>query len=349
MSKKTTRSSSSSDDLHSQHLLSNLDSEKCTFTDRDIKLLEPGGSFPKNTVFRSFDPKTRTDFTSDSWVCFPSFPFTKGFSYHFPAFTTKFFEKTGLSYAQTMPVNWRTLHTLEILIRNHALDFSISELAYFSEVAPPSSETAKRVLFFYNIELTERTFTQSVAESSETYPSGSEMSGVRMPSSKFALEDIDSMLSKGKNTKKEACQPSFPTTKPEAPKPESSTARPKSTSHKKRKLVDHVELAISECSDYADLHKRLHTLGHLALEKMTKIHEALVKEAEEAKQMADDKDFDRSKWDVQEWQRLVAELGGEPVQEASVDAAEGSAKVAEEHGAAVAGKQVDQGDDGNDA
>ncbi|KAI3783283.1 hypothetical protein L1987_42360 [Smallanthus sonchifolius] len=141
----------------------------------------------------------------------------------------------------------------------------------FSKLAPPSSKTAKRVLFFYSIELTERTFkvkTQSIAESSETYPSCLEMSG--------------------KNINKEAGQPSFPAAKPEAPKPESSTARPRSTSHKKRKLFDPVELAITECSDYADLHKRLHTLGHLALEKMTKIHEALVKEAEDSKQMVID-------------------------------------------------------------
>ncbi|KAI3783285.1 hypothetical protein L1987_42362 [Smallanthus sonchifolius] len=70
---------------------------------------------------------------------------------------------------------------------------------------------------------------------------------------------------------------------------------------------------------------------------------------------AEDKDFDRATWDVEEWKRLVADLGEEPVLEEDAsklvieDEVEGTAKVAEEHGAVDAGKQVDQGDEGNDA
>ncbi|KAI3813982.1 hypothetical protein L1987_18720 [Smallanthus sonchifolius] len=90
---------------------------------------------------------------------------------------------------------------------------------------------------------------------------------------------------------------------------------------------------------------------------MTRCYELVVKEAEEAKQMvndlqkiattknktladeakiklakeADDRDFDQAKWDVQEWKRLVAELGGEPVKDEEMDnqvvEAEGSVKV----------------------
>ncbi|KAI3744472.1 hypothetical protein L1987_57553 [Smallanthus sonchifolius] len=233
------------------------------FSNHDIKLLESGRPFPKNTIFRAFDPKTRANFSSDNWVFFPSFPFTIDFSYPFPALTTEFFEKTGLIYVKTMPMIWQTLHTLEILIRHHAHDFSVSKLAYvynlrshgssrflfqiksgqnhmilkttqndsnwknhfffvrrdsipggdkfpvkwimkvpsFSELAPPTPNTARRVAFFYGLEPIERTFklrVPLVKANSKTYPSGSEMSCIRKSNSKFALDDIDNMISIGK-------------------------------------------------------------------------------------------------------------------------------------------------------
>ncbi|KAI3786390.1 hypothetical protein L1987_40032 [Smallanthus sonchifolius] len=330
MVKKMTRSSSSSDDLVSKNLLANPDCGKCTFSNHEINILKSGGCFPISTVFRAFDPKTRSDFTSGSWVCFPSFPFTIGFSYPFPAFTTEFFEKTVL--------------------------------------APPTPDTAKRIAFFYRLEPIERTF------KFKTPP----LRSVRKSSSKFALDDIDIMVSKGKTIKRKTSQLALPAPKPEVPKPESSTPRSKLPVKKKRKPADAAEVAIFECRDYADAHKKLHALGHLALEQITKFHESVAKEAEEGKQMicnlqkiattknkkladvtkelsrvkaelqdayaqhaqdldesheqaktsatiskfqarikmakeADDKDFERANWDVQEWKRLVAKLGGEPV------------------------------------
>ncbi|KAI3732606.1 hypothetical protein L1987_63812 [Smallanthus sonchifolius] len=81
------------------------------------------------------------------------------------------------------------------------------------------------------------------------------------------------------------------------------------------------------------------------------IFQAMIKMAKEA----EDKDFDRSAWDVEEWKRLVAELGGELVSEEDArkvvakDEVQGSAKVAEEYKAVDAGKVVDQGSDGIDA
>ncbi|KAI3676096.1 hypothetical protein L1987_85695 [Smallanthus sonchifolius] len=63
----------------------------------------------------------------------------------------------------------------------------------------------------------------------------------------------------------------------------------------------------------------------------------------------------KSTWDVEEWKRLVAELGGELISEEDVgkvvaeEEVQGSAQVADEHDIEGAGKQVDQGNEGNDA
>ncbi|KAI3798312.1 hypothetical protein L1987_33583 [Smallanthus sonchifolius] len=111
------------------------------------------------------------------------------------------------------------------------------------------------------------------------------MSGIRKLRSKFALDDINSMVSKGKNIKREPSQTATTTPKPETSKPESLTAHPKPTSNKKRKIADPVEVAINECSDYADVHKKLHALSHLVMDKIARLYELSVKEAEESKQM----------------------------------------------------------------
>ncbi|KAI3828177.1 hypothetical protein L1987_02274 [Smallanthus sonchifolius] len=168
------------------------------------------------------------------------------------------------------------------------------------------------------------------------------------------------MVSKGKSIKKKMSQPTLEARKSDTPKPESSIPRSKSFVSKKRKSSNATDVASLENLSYVDVHKKLHVFGHLALEQMTRCYELVVKEAEDAKQKesyeqaktpaaisifqarikmakeADDKDFDRAKWDVQEWKRPVAKLGGEPVQEASVgslvveDEAEGSVKVTAE-------------------
>ncbi|KAK1441332.1 hypothetical protein QVD17_07179 [Tagetes erecta] len=92
------------------------------------------GAFPPKTIFRAFDARAKSDFTSPEWVCFPAFPFGIGYTYPFPEFTARFFEVTGLSYAQTMPMIWRTLFTIEEIKRNQVVDFDLAELAYAYDI-----------------------------------------------------------------------------------------------------------------------------------------------------------------------------------------------------------------------
>ena len=132
MGKKSTRSSfsaskSGDDDFAIQNLLKNPEGEACVFTDREIDLLQ--NNFSEGTVFKSFDQDLRSDAISKTWVCFPAYSFKIGYSYPFPALTTSFFKRTGLSFIQAMPMIWRTLFTLERLISERAIDFGLEEMA----------------------------------------------------------------------------------------------------------------------------------------------------------------------------------------------------------------------------
>ncbi|KAI3725210.1 hypothetical protein L1987_64988 [Smallanthus sonchifolius] len=231
----------------------------------------------------------------------------------------------------------------------------------FDILAPPTPDTAKKVAAFL---------------------------GVRRDGSKFTLEDIDSMVSKGKVVKKEVQSNVVPAVKPIAPRPEPSTAKP--SSNKKRKISDPAELSIQDCTGFADAHRILHNLSHLKNKaskdkKLSNISRELAQVKAEKKEMllqhardidesntqakasaaisifhsrikmameAEDKDFDRSTWDVEGWKRLVAELGGELTSKKDAgkavaeDQVQGSKMVAEEHEVVDAGKQANQGDEG---
>ena len=132
MAAKTSQTSSSAaaygDDFEDQALLTHPQEESCIFTDREIEHIKR--LFPSNAVFKPFDQHLRSDAISKTWVCFPAFPFQIGFSYPFPPLTTRFFNKTGLSFIQTMPMVWRTLVTLERLIDLHDLSLDVGDLAF---------------------------------------------------------------------------------------------------------------------------------------------------------------------------------------------------------------------------
>ncbi|KAI3732509.1 hypothetical protein L1987_63714 [Smallanthus sonchifolius] len=291
----------------------------------------------------------------------------------------------------------------------------------FDTLAPPTPDTAKKVAAFFSFEPIERTIrfkAPLLKVNSEASFSESTMSGLRKSSSKFALNDIDSMVSKGKVVKKEAKAVPTLVAKQSAPKTDTSTI--KASSSKKRKIQDPVDLNIRDCTDFFDSHEKLHNFNHLALDKVIGFHEHLVKEMELCKHKltdsqkneaakgkkvldvtkelhqikaelqevhlqrdrdidesnehaqasaaisifqsrikmakeAEDKNFDRSTWDVEEWKRLVAELGGELISEKDAgkvvaeEEVQGLAQVAEENDIEGAGKQVDQGNEGNDA
>ncbi|MFS8002849.1 hypothetical protein Hanom_Chr13g01206931 [Helianthus anomalus] len=87
--------------------------EICSFDNADIAALKASGAFPAGAVIRPFDREVRSDVDSDVWVCFLAYPFLTGLRYPFPTFISRFFELTGLSYAQTMPMVWRVLVTLD--------------------------------------------------------------------------------------------------------------------------------------------------------------------------------------------------------------------------------------------
>ena len=131
MATRTSQTSSSGaaemDDFKEQSLLSNPQDESCIFTDREVENIKR--LFPTGAIFKPFDQNLHSDAISETWVCFPAFPFQIGFSFPFPPLTTRFFEKTGLSFIQTMPMVWRTLITLERLIDLYNLDLDVADLA----------------------------------------------------------------------------------------------------------------------------------------------------------------------------------------------------------------------------
>ncbi|MFS7962694.1 hypothetical protein Hanom_Chr08g00729621 [Helianthus anomalus] len=90
--------------LVSQNLIREPEKEICCFNNADIVALKNSGAFPAGTVIRPFDREIRSDVSSDEWVSFFACPFSLGLRYPFPPFISRFFNLTGLSYAQTMPM-----------------------------------------------------------------------------------------------------------------------------------------------------------------------------------------------------------------------------------------------------
>ncbi|KAJ0922584.1 hypothetical protein HanPSC8_Chr05g0205601 [Helianthus annuus] len=114
--------------FHNQNLLNEPSKEICSFDNADIAALRASGAFPAGTIFRPFDREVRLDFCSDEWVCFFAYPFSIGLQYPFSPFISRFFELTGLSFAQTMPMVWRVLATLERIKARHMPDLCIEDL-----------------------------------------------------------------------------------------------------------------------------------------------------------------------------------------------------------------------------
>ncbi|MFS7962158.1 hypothetical protein Hanom_Chr08g00723371 [Helianthus anomalus] len=114
--------------LHEQNLLKDPSKEACSFDNADIAALQTSGAFPAGAIIRPFDREVRADFCSDEWVCFFAYPFSIGIRYPFPAFISHFFELTSLSYAQTMPMVWRVLVTLDQIKARHLPDLCIEDL-----------------------------------------------------------------------------------------------------------------------------------------------------------------------------------------------------------------------------
>ena len=83
-------------DLFDQGLLAR--DEVCSFNDDDMQYLKTNGTFPSDTILRSFDLSVQPDFVSPSWVCFPKYPFSLGLKYPFSGIIFDFFQATKLSY-----------------------------------------------------------------------------------------------------------------------------------------------------------------------------------------------------------------------------------------------------------
>ncbi|KAL8199461.1 hypothetical protein R6Q57_013029 [Mikania cordata] len=76
-------------------------------------------AFPKETIFRRFDPALKADHSSPTWICFLGYPFSLGLSFPFPFLLRflSFFLITRLCYLQLMPMGWRLLVSLHRLNR----------------------------------------------------------------------------------------------------------------------------------------------------------------------------------------------------------------------------------------
>ncbi|KAI3773759.1 hypothetical protein L1987_48291 [Smallanthus sonchifolius] len=151
--------------------------------------------------------------------------------------------------------------TLFIWFSNISFDFCTAPR--FSDLAPSRSDTDKRIEALLEIPAVERHFhlESAISEASFNiqYSKPSMSSGARRSSSRFTLDDIDSMVSKSKRIKKE--QPIAESSKPEIPTP-----CPKITIGKKRKLCEAADVAIFEGMDYTNAYKKLRVLNHSGLE-----------------------------------------------------------------------------------
>jgi hypothetical protein len=116
-------------DFKAQNLFTNPGDEIYSFSDLEIAQLKSIGAFPPDTEIHPFDKNVHFDFYSKTWVCFLAFPFTLGLRYPFTPLISEFFQVTGLSYAQAMPVIWRILFVLSNLDETHRIDIRASDLA----------------------------------------------------------------------------------------------------------------------------------------------------------------------------------------------------------------------------
>ena len=97
------------------------------FKKSDLENMKP--HFPKGTVFRSPDSKTKTDLASDIWIQFPEYPFKYlKLEFPFPNFITQFFKSTNMSYGQASPMLWRILFVLNIIMTNRKLELKVPDL-----------------------------------------------------------------------------------------------------------------------------------------------------------------------------------------------------------------------------
>jgi hypothetical protein len=111
--------------------------EGCKFTDDDVSALR--SCFPAGAIFRPFDVSVKSDCVSTEWICFPAYPFQLGFSYPFPDFTRSFFEISGISYIQAMPMVWRTLFTIEEILVQEEIKLNTSDLSVMYQLTTHGS------------------------------------------------------------------------------------------------------------------------------------------------------------------------------------------------------------------
>ncbi|KAJ0807740.1 hypothetical protein HanOQP8_Chr00c002g0684171 [Helianthus annuus] len=114
--------------LTSQNFRREPQNEICSFNNADIATLKDSGAFPAGVVIRPFDREVQSDASSNEWVCFLAYLFSLGLRYPFPPFVSRFFELTGLSYAQTMPIVWRVLMVLNQIKSRHCPNLCIEDL-----------------------------------------------------------------------------------------------------------------------------------------------------------------------------------------------------------------------------
>ncbi|KAJ0448542.1 hypothetical protein HanLR1_Chr17g0676601 [Helianthus annuus] len=127
-SRTRSRTTESTPSLESQNLLKEPEKEIYSFNNADIVSLKESGAFPTGAIIRSFDREVRSNVASNEWVCFLAYPFSLGLRYPFLAFISCFFELTGLSYAQTMPMVWRVLVVLDQIKSRHVPDLCVEDL-----------------------------------------------------------------------------------------------------------------------------------------------------------------------------------------------------------------------------
>ncbi|MFS7969305.1 hypothetical protein Hanom_Chr09g00807591 [Helianthus anomalus] len=256
-----------------QNLLKNPEKEICSFNNTDITSLRASSAFPDRAVIRPFDRTLRSHVASKEWICFSAYRFSLGLRYPFPEFIMQFFHITGLSFSQTMPMDWRVLIVLNKIkvfhfpalyiedipiayrLRSHGnscfLLFSTSnnplilnatknedDATYFKELAPPSAEPEQRIKAIYQLPESEKTFSLSFASSSQK--SSSDMSAPAKIPEVFDLEELDS-YSSPVQVKKEPSPKAATSSKPTSskataiPKPSPVTKTRASSARKGRK------------------------------------------------------------------------------------------------------------------
>ncbi|MFS7906140.1 hypothetical protein Hanom_Chr01g00055781 [Helianthus anomalus] len=228
-----------------QNLLKEPKKEVCSFDNADIVALKASDAFPAGAIIRPFEREIRSDVSSDEWVCFLAYPFSIGHRYPFPAFISRFFELTGLSYIQTMPMVWRVLVTLDQIKSCHIPDLCIEDLPiayrlWSHELAPPSAESEQRFKEIYRLPESERTFSLSFASSSQK-SSPDMFAPVKTPEVSD-LEELDSYSGPVQVIKEPSPKPAT-SSKPVSskatavPKPSTAT-KPRGSSSRKRKESD---------------------------------------------------------------------------------------------------------------